>query len=142
MEIVPLTRDNLTREILNILNQLADTRRLTLKKAKSIIDRQVAAGHSTFVGFEDDQPIAIGSLIVTERLIHNGKKVGHLEDIAIHKDWHGKGKGKELVKFLKKFARKNKCYKCILDCDVSLEEFYKKTGMTKWGIQMRANLIK
>jgi hypothetical protein len=38
-------------------------------------------------------------------------------------------------------AKKEKCYKIILDCDENLENFYKKSGLEKKGIQMAKYFI-
>lgn len=139
MEIVPLTKENLTREVLDILEQLAPTKNLTLRKAKKILERQNSANHFTFICVEDFRVVGVGSIIITERFLHDGKRVAHFEDIAISKDYHGCGYGKKLVQHLKKVAKKYKCRKAILDCNEENIPFYEKCGMKRWHNQMRMN---
>ncbi len=140
MDILLLRSELITREILDILCQLSDTKKVTINNAKLIIARQLEAGHFTYVGYLDGIPIAIGSIIISERFIHNNGRVALLEDIAIHKDYHSMGYGKQLLKHLIKIAKKNKCYKVILDCSDENMGFYIKCGMQRWHNQMRIDL--
>lgn len=140
MEIIQLKPDQVTRGILNILLQLNDTRRLTISAAKLIIERQLKKDHFTYVMYNEGVPVGIGSIILSERLIHNGSFVAEIEDVAIHKDYHGLGYGKLLVKHLIKVARKAGAYKCILCCADENIGFYIKVGMTRHHNQMRIDL--
>ena len=140
MEILQLQPEQVTRAILNLLLQLNDTRRLTISAARLIIERQIKRDHFTYVMYDEGVPVGVGSLVVSERLIHNGSKIAQIEDIAIHKDFHGLGYGKLLVKHLIKIAKKHKVYKCILDCSQENIGFYQRCGLKVWHQQMRIDL--
>jgi glucosamine-phosphate N-acetyltransferase len=141
VEILQLQPGQLTRAILDVLHTLSPTKKLTLSEARRIIKQQIDHLHYTYVGYIDGVPVAIGSLIVTERLIHNGSFVGQLEDIAVSKAHQGKGYGREMVNHLIKIARKHGCYKAILDCNIHNVGFYLKCGFESWGNQMRMDLL-
>lgn len=92
--------------------------------------------HTIFVIEDKSQIIAIGTLLVELKLIHNFGKVGHIEDIVVHKNYRKKGIGAQMIEHLVKLAQLNGCYKTILDCDPKNEIFYKKCGFTQKGIEM------
>ena len=78
--------------------------------------------------------------MIEQKFIHNGGKVGHIEDVVTRKGYEGKGIGKEILNELIKIAKDNECYKIILDCDEKLIKFYEKIGFKKNSIMMRLNL--
>ncbi len=141
MKIELLTRENITREVLDILAQLSSTKSLTLAKARNILDKQIKANHFTFIGSVDNKVVAVGSIVIMHKFIHDGKKMGQIEDLAVHKDYHKQGYGREMVLFLKKIARKHKAYKLILDCDRGVVEFYEKLKFRPYHTQLRIDLI-
>ena len=140
MEIIQLKPEQITRGILNLLLQLNDTRRLTISGAKLIIERQIKRDHFTYVMYDEGVPVGIGSIILSERLIHNGAIVAEIEDVSVHKDFHGRGYGKLLVKHLIKVAKKSGAYKCILCCSDENIGFYLRVGMSRYHNQMRIDL--
>jgi len=135
-----LQPEKLTREILNILNSLSDTKSLDLYKAREIVEYQKLRNHLTYVGYEDDKPIAIGSIILSDRLIHNGGVCGILEDIAVSKKFQRKGYGSKIVEYLLDIAARYGCYKAVLYCSIENEEFYTKCGFYKSQTLMRKDL--
>lgn len=85
---------------------------------------------------ESERVIAIGTLLIELKLIHDGGKVGHIEDIAVNDKYQGKGLGKILLEFLKNVGVLENCYKVILDCDEKNVEFYNKCGFKRCGVEM------
>ena len=140
MEILQLKPAQISRQILDLLCQLASTRSLTISDAQLIIERQIQNNHHTFVLYDDGIPLGIGSILFVEHLIHNASKVAQIEDVCIHKRHHGKGYGRLLIKFLIKQARKAGCYKLILDCSAENVVFYQKCGLRQWHNQLRIDL--
>ncbi|KAL6951427.1 hypothetical protein ACO0OE_000662 [Hanseniaspora uvarum] len=86
---------------------------------------------------EKDECIAIGTLLIETKIIHDGGKVGHIEDIAVNDDYQGKGLGKLLIQFLRNNAVYEDCYKVILDCDEKNVEFYNKCDFNRCGVEMQ-----
>ena len=63
-------------------------------------------------------------------------KVGHIEDVVIDEKYKGNGLGKDIVFYATSIAKKNGCYKVILDCSDDNIGFYIKSGYIKKGNQM------
>jgi len=84
--------------------------------------------------------VAAGTLMVEQKFIHGGSKVGHIEDIVVSHAVRGQGLGRKMVEFLSQRAKDLGAYKVILDCKEELEGFYNKAGFARNEIQMRKNL--
>lgn len=67
----------------------------------------------------DNKVIGCATLVVEQKLIHNYKSAGHIEDVVIDEPYRGRGYGKLLIGHLVKQARKLNCYKVLLDTSVS-----------------------
>ena len=80
------------------------------------------------------------SLMLEQKFINNGGICGHIEDMAVHKDYQGQGIGKLLLEHSIKYARKNKAYKIILDCEDKVIPFYMKQGFVLWQNSLRLDL--
>src|SRR5919199_6944273 len=97
--------------------------------------------YAIFVAVQEDGEL-IGSItiLIEQKFIHNGGKVGHIEDVVTRKGYEGIGVGKALVLKALSFAKENKCYKVVLDCSRSNVGFYKKIGFREHEISMRMDL--
>ena len=84
----------------------------------------------------------IGSitLLVEQKFIHNGGKVGHIEDVVTRKEYSGKGIGSALVQKCIEAAKEKKCYKVVLDCSLDNIAFYEKAGFQKHEVSMRYDI--
>ncbi|KAI5357719.1 Putative GNAT domain, acyl-CoA N-acyltransferase, glucosamine 6-phosphate N-acetyltransferase [Septoria linicola] len=77
-----------------------------------------------------------GVLIVERKFIWGLGRVGHIEEICIHKDYQKQGLGKAVVKALDFIAVKEGVQRSILDCGFQKTEYYMKCGYKCVGIQM------
>src|SRR5262245_5973477 len=77
---------------------------------------------------DDGQIIGSITLLLEKKFIHNGGKVGHIEDVVTRKEYSGHGIGSALVQKCVDVARKENCYKVILDCSQHNIPFYEKVG--------------
>ncbi len=68
--------------------------------------------------------VGYGSILIENKI--RGGKLGHIEDIAIHKDFQRKGIGRLLINALYEIAKKERCYKISLACKDTNLDFYKK----------------
>ena len=89
---------------------------------------------------ESSEIIGTATLLIEQKFIHNGGKVGHIEDVVTRKGFEGRGVGREIVNKLIEIANEYGCYKIILDCDVTVVKFYEKMGFVKKAITMRLDL--
>lgn len=89
---------------------------------------------------ENNEIIGTATLLIEQKFIHNGGKVGHIEDVATRKGFEGRGVGRELIHKLIEFSNEYGCYKIILDCDAKVAGFYEKIGFKQKAIMMRLDL--
>lgn len=75
-------------------------------------------------------------LLVEPKFIHNGKSVGHIEDVVVSSTHRSKKIGGLMIDYMTTFMNEFNCYKFILDCDAKLEGFYNKCGYENKNIQM------
>ena len=81
--------------------------------------------------------IGTSTLILEQKIIHNGGWVARIEDFVIKKSHQGKGCGHFLLNELIKKAKETEdCYKIILNCSPELEKFYEKSGFSKHNSEM------
>lgn len=73
--------------------------------------------------------VATSSVLIESKFLHCGSKVGHIEDVVVDKDARGSGLGQKIVEHCIEYARKNGCYKVILDCSNKNVPFYINCGM-------------
>ena len=94
--------------------------------------------HKIFVAVKDDgQIIGSTTLLIEHKFIHDGGKVGHIEDVTVNKNYEGKGVGSTLVRKAMGFAKESNCYKVILVCSEKNIQFYKGIGFKEHEISMR-----
>ena len=91
----------------------------------------------------NNKEVIVGTItvLIEPKIIHNGSKVAHIEDVVVNNDHRKMGIGKLLIEYAIKIARQEECYKIILDCDVNTICFYEKCGFNVKGVSMRLNLI-
>ena len=79
----------------------------------------------------DDKIVGAITLIIEQKLIHNGKCCGHIEDFVVLEEYRSQGIGSLLIDYVINISKQNNCYKCILDCNENLESYYKKKDLLK-----------
>jgi len=124
-------------EIINIYNafSLIDPLVLTFSKLKKIIS-QLPVKHNIYFYMTDDKIVGAITLIIEQKIIHNGKCCGHIEDFVVLEEYRSQGIGSLLIDYVINISKQNNCYKCILDCNENLESYYKKKEFVKKGIYM------
>ena len=108
---------------------------LNFKNLKSSIER-LPQNHNIFLYLENNIIGGAITLIIEEKIIHSGGKVGHIEDFVVLDEYRNKGIGTLLYNYVKILCEQNKCYKMILDCNELLENYYIKKGFVKKGSYM------
>lgn len=118
-----------------LLSQLTICDEIGFDKFCSFINN-LGINHKVLVYEQDDKILASGTIFIEQKIIRNCGKVGHIEDIVVDKSLNGLGIGKKLIDELKDYAKKNGCYKIILDCRKDIVGFYEKCGFSKKEEQM------
>ena len=88
----------------------------------TFVDEVKEAGKSSCI-------LATSSVIIENKFLHCGSKVGHIEDVVVDKDTRGSGLGQKIVEHCIDYAREAGCYKVILDCSNKNVPFYINCGM-------------
>src|ERR1700682_3266076 len=83
---------DLSQEFLDTLSSLAEVK-LSLDRAKQIFRDRLRKGVRTYVARIDDRIVGTASLLIEEKFIHDGSKAGHIEDVAVHRDYQKQGIG-------------------------------------------------
>lgn len=129
---IRLATSNDLEQLKELLNQL------------TVVGNPISVGLSVYdniyVGVINEKIVGCCTLLVENKIIHNGGKVGHIEDVTVDSLYRGKGIGKQLIDYCVKVARDQKCYKVILDCDEKNVGFYEKCGFKTHGVCMRIDL--
>ena len=124
-------------EIINLYNYFSinDKTILDLKNLKSLIER-LPQNHNIYFYLNNNIIVGGITLIIEEKIIHSGGKVGHIEDFVVLDIYRNKGIGSLLYNYVKILCEQNKCYKIILDCNELIENYYIKKGFIKKGSYM------
>lgn len=109
---------------------------ISKEKYDDFIDNILGNNHQIIVLELESKLIATGTLLIEEKLTYGGCKMGHIENILVYETYRGKGYGELLVKELLDKAKIMKCYRVDLNCNVELENFYKKNNFNASSISM------
>ena len=136
-DIVESDIDNGFLESLDSLRKASD---LDKKIGKDILRKIIAnPDHVIHVAEIDGRIVGSTTLLIEQKFIHNGGRVGHIEDVVVSKEYEGRGLGIKLVSSLLEKAKLMNCYKTILDCEDELIPFYERIGFKQESTQMRYN---
>lgn len=138
IKIRKLQKKDLYNGFLSSLDSLRKSSHLKPKKANTIFDKiSKNPDYVIYVAINDGKVIGTTTLLIEQKFIHDGGKVGHIEDVVIRNGYQGKGVGKKIVNALLKYAEKKGCYKTILDCTDDLIPFYENLGFKRHSNSMR-----
>lgn len=127
-------------EFLESLDALRPSSAMSKEKALTILGEiQTNPNHHIFVALKEDHIVGTATLLIERKFIHDGGLVGHIEDVAVHKNAQRTGIGSKLVEHLSKVAKNAGCYKVILDCEADLVGFYERLGFSRHSVSMKNN---
>ena len=89
----------------------------------------------------DGKIVGSTTLLIEQKFIHDGGKVGHIEDVAVNENFQGQSIGKKIMKHLLEIAKDRGCYKTILDCTDDVKPFYEKLGFKQTANELRFDHI-
>jgi glucosamine-phosphate N-acetyltransferase len=133
-----LRREDLDRGFLETLSALTKVD-LTPAEARQVFATRPANSH-TFVAVRNNRVVGTTSLLIDQKFIHGGGRVGHIEDVAVAHDAQRMGIGTALVEHAVAQAKEMGCYKVILHCFSDLSCFYKRLGFRDYNVGMRLDL--
>jgi len=125
---------------LESLDHLRKASNLDRETARNILKKIIEnPDHIIHVAEIDGKIVGSTTLLIEQKFIHDGGKVGHIEDVVVSKKYEGRGVGIKLVTSLLEVASAKNCYKTILDCKDELIPFYERIGFKQESNQMRYN---
>jgi len=114
-----------------------DGRVLSIEEARSIFARvKTYPDYKVYVAVSGGSVIGTFELLIMDNLAHMGAPSGVLEDVVVHKDWRGKGVGKQMMQFARGRCRERGCYKLALSSNLKREaahRFYDALGFQRHG---------
>mgnify|MGYP001413238297 CR=1 FL=1 len=122
-------------EVLNLLSQLTNCGQIDKDRFDDIV-LNLNNNHNIYIYILDNKVIGIITLLIEQKLIHNGSCVAHVEDLVVDKEYTGKGIATELINFCLNKLSSDIHYKVILNCSEELKSFYEKFGFVQKNIQM------
>ncbi|MEM3143689.1 MAG: GNAT family N-acetyltransferase [Candidatus Nitrosotenuis sp.] len=133
-----IRQGDLQNGFLESLDSLRKASNIDGRKANTILKKIMSnPAHVIFVAEMNGIIVGATTLLVEQKFIHKGGKVGHIEDVAVSKKFQGRGIGEMIIKAALKHAKKMGCYKTILDCNEDVIGFYEKMGFKKQSYCMR-----
>lgn len=123
-----LARDIDADSFFATLSNLKPIEKINASLARKIFTDCEAKGIITLVAESDEKIIGTVRILFEPKYYHGGRLAGHIEDVATHKDYIGKGVASTLIKYAIDLCRQKDCYKIILNCSDELNGFYQKLG--------------
>src|SRR3989338_11035835 len=124
-----LQKEDLVNGFLLTLDSLRQASNIDKKTAENIFDKiNSNPDHIIAVAVIEGKVVGSTTLLIETKFIHNGGKVGHIEDVVVDKVYQKKGIGEKIVVYLLRYAKDQGCYKTILDCADDVKPFYEKLG--------------
>ncbi|HEY7080341.1 MAG TPA: GNAT family N-acetyltransferase, partial [Nitrososphaeraceae archaeon] len=132
-----------TGGLLEVLENLAPVGGLTISTATAIL-KEIKSNplHKIYVAVVQEdakQGLVIGTttLLVEQKFIFGGGRVGHIEDVAIRAGYQRRGIGFKLVKYATEQSVLMRCVRTVLDCSDENIPFYEKVGYSHHGNTMK-----
>jgi glucosamine-phosphate N-acetyltransferase len=124
-----LQKEDLWNGFLHALDSLRQTSGMNEKTAEKIFDKiNSNPDHIVAVAVLEGKIVGSTTLLIETKFIHNGGKVGHIEDVVIDKEHQRNGIGEKIIMYILRYAKEQGCYKTILDCADDVKPFYEKLG--------------
>jgi len=124
------------------LSNLRPSNKLTLPKAKQVLKQKKKCNHIVLVAILGKQIAGIVTIIIEPKFIRNAGVSALVEDLITRPGYEGKHIGSKLMNQAIKIAKKNKCYKMVLNsCDYNAS-FYEKFDFKKEELGMKLYLCR
>ena len=121
--------DDLWNGFLTTLDSLREASNISRDKAEQVFERiKSNPDHIIVVASLEGKIVGSTTLLIEPKFIHDGGKVGHIEDVVVDKNHQGKKIGEKIIRYCLELAKEKGCYKTILDCSDEVKPFYEKLG--------------
>jgi glucosamine-phosphate N-acetyltransferase len=140
----PLMKSDYGRGVLDVLKVLTSVGNISKVRFEEQFDYWHKRNDMYFnlvICNEQDRVVAVGSIVLERKLIHECGVVGHIEDIAVASSEQGRRLGLRIIHALTEIGRSQGAYKVILDCSEKNVPFYEKCGYVRAGCEMSMKFI-
>lgn len=132
-----LNENDHNKDYFLLLNQLSNSNNLNQNNFKEIFyNIQKTSEIYIYEDITTNKIVASATLMIEQKFIRNGGKVGHLEDVVVDEKYRGLKLGKKLIEHIIDLAKIKGCYKIIGNCDPNLFNYYQKIGFSNKGNQI------
>lgn len=136
MDIRELEVNDYYRGYLKLLEQLTHTPQYDFEYFQDIFNQvNESKNIKIIVGVLEGKVIGTITIIIEPKFIRGGKKVGHIEDVVVDKNYRKKGIGKILINKAINLAKDKDCYKVILNANEKNRRFYQNCGFSSKDIE-------
>ena len=112
-------------------------KRLSLAEAEVLFSRiQSYPNYKIYAAVADDRIVGVFSLLMMDKLAHQGTPAGIVEDVVVQQDLQGQGIGRKMMAFAMDRCREAGAYKLVLSSNLRREkahQFYESLGFRKHG---------
>ena len=122
-------------QVTNLLSQISPYKPTKKNYSKIWSNFKKQKHHHSIIAYQKNLILAYGTVFIETKI--RGGKVGHIEDIVTHPKYQKIGIGKKILQKLYNIAKKEKCFKIMLQCQHKNLKFYKKCNYKKSGITMQ-----
>ena len=123
------------KNLIHLYNQLSYCSMID-KNIFKIFFEKLNDEHNIFVIEDKNNIIAAITYFIETKIIRDMGKVLHIEDLVVDKEYRNKHLGKKLIEKTIEIAKKNNCYKIILNCSKDYINYYEKFGFKLKNNQM------
>jgi GNAT superfamily N-acetyltransferase len=90
-----------------------------------------------YLGYINHKPVCTATLYIIPTFRRNFSDFAQIENVVTLLSHRGNGYGKMMIEYLVDIAKKNSCYKIVLNCGGDIMPFYKGCGFYWKEYQMR-----
>jgi GNAT superfamily N-acetyltransferase len=116
-------------------------KKLDIDVAEELFDKiRAYPNYNVYIAIHKDEIVGTFELLIMDNLAHMGAPSAIVEDVVVHKDYRGKGVGKQMMYFALNDSKKAGCYKMVLSSNMQRERahhFYESLGYEKYGFGFR-----
>ena len=124
---------------------LSNEESISLQNANIIFSRiQSYPNYHIYVALIQGEVVGTFALLIMHNLAHNGAPSGIVEDVAVRREWQGKGIGKHMMAYAMQRCKEAGCYKMALSSNSIRENahrFYESLGFNKHGYSFVVDII-
>ena len=118
---------------INLLSQLTSVGDVTKDQFNSFVNIK---NQQTYIYEVEGKFVAALTILLEQKISHSFSKSMHIEDVVTDINHRGKGYASILINFVIDIAKKENCYKIILNCNNKNITFYNKFGFLQKETQM------